>query len=178
MVGNSMVHLLAFTSLPAWSGTTRSEGNCLKSPDSNFLPLGMEGNSWDLLATFWPFCGLPKGMISVLIDSKLRQKWQHRRDPRLEAMKICGRHHARETCGGIADLQGPGGGRLWAPIRSRDETLSEIKTFKSSHLHGITGEKYTRGPGKRHAQKRAEKTLNHLIPHWCPEAMLKHLQML
>lgn len=52
MVGNSMVHLLAFTSLPAWSGTTRSEGNCLKSPDSNFLPLGMEGNSWDLLATF------------------------------------------------------------------------------------------------------------------------------
>ena len=52
-----------------------------------------------------------------------------------------------------------------APIRSRDETLSEIKTFKSSHLHGITGEKYTRGPGKRHAQKRAEKTLNHLIPH-------------
>lgn len=51
----------------------------------------------------------------------------------------------------------PGGKRLWvkeysrtskAPRRSRDETLREIKTFKSSHLHGIIGEKYTQKPGE------------------------------
>lgn len=114
MVGNSMAYLLALTPLPPWSNMTWSEGNRLKLPDSSFLPLGMEGNSWNLLATFWPFCGLPMGMISVLIDSKLRQKWQHRQDLRLEATKICGRQHAREPCRETADLQMPGGRRLWA----------------------------------------------------------------
>lgn len=117
---------------PEWHNMAR--GKWLNAAWFQLSCLGVEGSTWNLFATFWPFCGLRDWFLYCLTQSSQRNGstgW------------ISGGSY--EACRGTADLHMPGGRRLWAkeyskpskaPRRSRDETLREIKTFKSSHLMG------------------------------------------
>jgi hypothetical protein len=45
----------------------------------------MHRKEWNLFANFWPVCGLPKELFSVLPDSELRRGQQRNLDLRLKA---------------------------------------------------------------------------------------------
>lgn len=79
MMGHFVVVLVTLSPLPPWHDTMRLGG---RQPNFQFPPLWRKV---EVICNFWLVCGLPKGMVSILLDPELTLEWPHGLHVRLGA---------------------------------------------------------------------------------------------